>query len=406
MLTIKNVQTLKGFTETITIESDEFRTIDGKGSLLLIPALIDPHVHFRTPGAEHKEDWCSGAVAAIRGGITRVFDMPNNTPACVTPENLQNKINLIDEQLKKAGIPLRYNLYYGADQENLDSLGKVAKNVIGLKIYMGSSTGGLVMNDPETLEKAFRLAGHENVLVAVHAEDEEMLEANKKKHRGNTDPSVHSIIREEKAALKATMQAIDLAEKYGTQLVICHTSTKEELDAIRAAKKRELLVYCEVCTHHLFLNTEDYGRLGSFGTVNPPLRNKIHCDALWEGIRDGTVDFLGTDHAPHTREEKSKSYPETPSGFPGIETMLPLLLNAYHEKKISLEKIVSLTHINIEQIFGLERNQDFVLIDLEMKKEVKATELKTKSRWSPYDGVVLKGWPLYTILKGKVYSCF
>jgi dihydroorotase len=406
MITIRNVRGLDDSVRDFTIDSDEDQVIDAEGRLVLLPALVDTHVHFRTPGHEHKEDWKTAAAACVRGGVTRVFDMPNNNPPCTTEKALYEKKNLIDAQLKEAGIPLRYNLYFGADSSTLEQLAKVRKEVIGLKIYMGSSTGGLVMDDESSLDRAFQLAAQENVLVAVHAEDEEILKANAEAYKGQTDPSVHSKVRDREAAIRATEHAIRLAEKYDAQLLICHVSTAEELELIRQAKKRGLLVYAEVCTHHLFLSEGDYKHLQSYLLVNPPVRTVADQEALWRGINDGTVDFIGTDHAPHTIDEKEQPYGKAPSGLPGVETLLPLLLNAAHNKKVSLDRIVSLTHVNAEQIFSLERNQDFVLVDLEMEKAVSNADLKTKCRWSPYDGMVLKGWPVYTILEGKVYSCF
>lgn len=405
MLMIKNVKLLDGTIGEVTIDSDEPFLIDAEGRLTLLPGLIDPHVHFRTPGAEYKENWESAAQAAVRGGITCVFDMPNNNPPCTNKENLEAKLQIIDKQLKNVGIPLRHHLYFGADANQLDELGVVKDQVIGLKIYMGSSTGGLTMDEASALDRAFQLAAQHDVIVAVHAEDEEIMRANAEKYKGSKDPATHSKIRGREAAIKATQQAIDLAEKHNAQLLICHTSTAEEIELIRQAKKRQLLVYCEVSTHHLFLNETDYEHLRTLALVNPPLRTAQDQEALWQGIHDGTVDFIGTDHAPHTLEEKTKPYGQAPSGMPGIQTLLPLLLNAYNEKKLSLEKIVRLTHINIEQIFGLDRHQDFVLVDLEMSKEVKVSELKSKCGWSPYAGMTLKGWPVYTILKGKVFHC-
>lgn len=405
MLTIKNVKLLDGTIGEHTIDSDEPFLIDAEGRLTMLPALIDPHVHFRTPGQEYKENWKSAAQAAICGGVTCVFDMPNNSPPCTNEKNLDAKLELINKQLEEVEIPLRYHLYFGADADQLEDLGKVKNKVIGLKIYMGSSTGGLTMDEASALDRAFQLAAQHDVIVAVHAEDEEIMQANSKKYAGSKHPSTHSKIRSRDAAIKATQQAISLAEKHSTQLLICHVSTAEEIEMIRQAKKRELLVYCEVCTHHLFLNETDYDHLFTLGLVNPPLRTAGDQEAIWEGIRDGTVDFMGTDHAPHTLEEKTKPYGQAPSGMPGVQTLLPLLLNAYNQNKISLEQIVRLTHINIEQIFGLDRTQDFVLVDLEMSKEVKVSELKSKCGWSPYAGMTLKGWPIYTILKGKVFHC-
>jgi len=399
MIEIRKVQTIDGHRIDHFLEGED-RVIDAQ-ELMLLPALIDPHVHFRVPGAEHKETWESAARAAIAGGVTTVFDMPNNTPSCISGARLDEKIRIIDEQLKRAGIPLRYGLYLGADQNHLDEIGKVKDRVVGLKIYMGSSTGDLLMSDHAALEKAFRIAGECDVLVAVHAEDEELIEKRKKEHPG-TDPALHSIIRNPEVAARAVEQAIGLAAKYKTRLYIAHVSTEEELKLIRAAKKQGLPIYAEATPHHLFLTVNAYRKLGTCALVNPPLRKSS--EALWNALHEGTIDTIGTDHAPHLLEEKHRAFGAAPSGFPSIELYLPLLLNAYHEKKISLEQIVSLTHTRPQEIFKIPLNDDVVLVDLNRKRTVDNAHLKTKAKWSPYAGMVLQGWPRYTILKGKVYD--
>lgn len=403
MIKIKKVKTLDGSIADFTIESSSDQTIDAEGRLTMLPALIDPHVHFRVPGAEHKEDWRTGAQAAIAGGVTTVFDMPNNNPSINTKAALEEKFQIINRQLNEVQIPLRYYLYFGADQNTLDEIGKSAKDIIGVKIYMGSSTGHLLMADDKALDRVFRIAAQENLIVAVHAEDEKIIQTNKEKFGDSRDPAVHSKIRDRKAAVNAVKKAISLAEKYSTRLAVLHLSTKDELELVRKAKQNELLVFCEVTPHHLFLTERDYADWGTKVQVNPPLRSQEDVDALWKGIADGTVDMIGSDHAPHTLEEKAAPYGLAPSGIPGVETTLPLLLNAYNERKISLEKIVELTRINIENIFELQPNPDIVLVDLEKTKEVDDAKLKTKVHWSPFSGRKLKGWPVYTILKGQVF---
>jgi dihydroorotase len=403
MIKIKNVKSLEGTVMDFAIESPVDKVLNAEGRLTMLPALIDPHVHFRTPGANHKEDWITGSKAAIAGGVTTVFDMPNNSPSCTTKARLEEKKQLIEKQLAESQIPLRYHLYIGADQNSIDEIGKCNKQVIGVKIYMGSSTGDLLMTDNKALDRVFQLAAQENLIVSVHAEDEKTIEANKAKYENQHDPAVHSKIRDRAAACIAIEQAISLAEKYNGRLAILHVSTKEELDLIRKAKKRELLVYCEVTPHHLFLSENDYKAWGTKVQVNPPLRTLADQAALWEAIHDGTVDMIGSDHAPHTLEEKSKPYGQSPSGIPGIETTLPLLLNAYNEKQISLDKIVHLTSLNIKNIFELKPNDDLVLVDLEMVKEVADADLKSKCGWSPFAGRKLKGWPVYTLIKGHIF---
>lgn len=404
MIEILNVETHDRGRINHKIVSSTSRTIDGF-HLTLLPALIDPHVHFRTPGAEHKENWKTAAQAAISGGVTTVLDMPNNFPSCITATRLLAKKELINKQLLEAEIPLRYDLYFGADQSHLSEMPKIKNDVIGLKIYMGSSTGDLLMHDPASLDRAFQIAKENDLLVAVHAEDEELIEKRKKQvfplPVGKCKAALHSIIRTPEVAARAVAQAIELVAKYNTRLYIAHVSTKEELDLIRQAKKN-LPVYAEATPHHLFLTTEAYDTIGTRALVNPPLRDSN--DALWEAISDGTIDTIGTDHAPHLLEEKLAPYGSAPSGFPAIELYLSLLLNAFHEKRITLSQIVRLTHTRPREIFRLPQNEDVVLVDLNKKKTVGNEDLKTKAKWSPYAGLTLKGWPRYTILKGVVYE--
>ncbi len=361
--------------------------------LVALPALIDPHVHFRTPGHEYKENWESGAVAARAGGITTVFDMPNNNPSAVDASSLRAKKELIERQLKKGGVPLRYYLYFGATNDNLDKIEEVKDEIIGIKLFMGSSTGNLLVDQPETQEKWFAKAAQLKLVLAVHAEDEAEIQ---KEKTLILNPTVrdHSKIRSRRAVLIATARAIALAKKYSTKLYLCHVSTKEEVNLIRQAKTEDVLVFAEVAPHHLFLNENDYEQLGSGGQMNPPLRTIDDNLALWKAIGCGIIDTIGSDHAPHTSEEKTRPYPQSPSGVPGLETMLPLLLNAYHQGKITLEKIVALTHQNIQKIFNLPTNNDWVIVDLKKEKTVQNEELKTKCRWSPFAGQKLRGWPI------------
>ncbi len=377
-------------------------TIEGR-KLTVLPALIDPHVHFRVPGGEHKEDWKTAALSAVRGGVTTVCEMPNNNPSCTTRERLIEKKKLIDSQLKEAGIPLRYSLYFGADKENFDQIERVKGEVGALKIFMGCSTGGLVIDTDEALEGAFSAAKEAGMLVAVHAEDEEMLQEAKKKYVGATDPAVHSKMRPKEAAICATKKAIELCEKYNTPLYILHLSTKEELELVRQAKKRGLPVFAEVTTHHLFLSEEDYKQHGTFVQMNPPLRSLEDQAALWEGIRDGTVDTIGTDHAPHTIEEKKLPFGKAPSGIPGVETLLPLMLDAVSQGRLTLQRLLELCCLGPRKLFQFAPNNDVVLVDLELESKVLGEKLSSKCGWTPYEGRVLKGWPLYTIVNGQIF---
>lgn len=401
MIEIQNVEDIYGETHDHMIESDTDLIIDGSG-LLLFPGLIDPHVHFRTPGHPEKESWHTASAASIKGGYTTVFDMPNTDPACTTEMILQEKKALIDQQLKECGIPLRYELYFGADKSHLDEIYKVKKQTVGLKVFMGSSTGDLLIDDPGHLHAVFALAKAHDLIVSVHAEDEALI-----LERSKTIPSdsfhAHSKIRNEEVAYRSTKLAIDLAKLYGTRLCILHVTTAEELPLIKHAKEEGYEVFAETTPHHLFLNTDSYDRLGGKAQMNPPLRSKRHSDTLLQAIHDGVIDTIGSDHAPHTLEEKNKPYGQAPSGVPGIETTLPLLLNAYHNGLLSIEQIIDLTHTNPQDIFRLPPNNDVVLVDMNKEKVVREEDLKTKCGWSPFAGQTLKGWPVTTIVNGKVY---
>jgi dihydroorotase len=403
MIQIKNIQTVKGPQQSLTIESQQEINIDAE-KLILLPGLIDPHVHFRTPGLEYKENWMTAAKASIKGGYTTVFDMPNTIPPTVTQLELEKKVTLIDKQLKATKIPLRYHLFFGADKHHLDEIKKVKGQVIGIKVFMGCSTGGLVIDDEPSLQAIFKLAAEEDMLVAVHAEDEQQLKENAQKFNLPQDYSIHSQIRDEKAASIAVKKAIALVRLYGTRLYILHTSTRQEVDLIAQAKAEGLPVFAETTPHHLFLSTKDYTCLQGKAVMNPPLRTTDHQNALWQGINAGIIDTIGSDHAPHTLEEKAQPYGRCPSGVPGIETTLPLLLEAYHQGLLSLEKIIDLTYRRAQEIFKLKFYSDYVLVDLQQVRVVEEANLKSKCQWSPFAGRCLRGWPAYTILNNYCYD--
>lgn len=402
MITITGAQTLDGQVMDFELASDKTETINAKG-LTILPAVIDPHVHFRTPGMEYKEDWRTGAKAAIRGGCTMVFDMPNTKPPTFTETLLKEKKALINSQLMDVNIPLRYELFFGADKEHLDEIPKIKNDVIGIKVFMGCSTGNLVIDDDESLHAVFSIAAREDMLVAVHAEDEHLLRERKEKYSGIMDYHAHSKLRDIEVATTAVEKAISLSREYGTSLYILHVSSAEEIRLIEAAKKEKLSVFAETTPHHLFLDTSAYDSLGGKAVVNPPLRAAANREVLFAAIKSGIIDTIGSDHAPHTLDEKSKKYGECPSGMPGIEFMLPLLLNAYNEKKLSLDEIISLTSNRACDIFQINSHEDLVLVDLNKTMEITKTE--SKCGWSPYMGMTLTGWPVYTIMKNRVFVC-
>lgn len=403
MIEINDIQLVNGETTNLQIDSEQDFKCDAP-NLTVLPGLIDPHVHFRVPGQEHKEDWRTASQAALRGGYTTVFDMPNNIPSCISEERLADKKKIIQQQLADVGIPLRYELYLGADKNHFDQISLAKDDVIGLKIFMGSSTGDLLMDDDESLEIAFKLAAENNLVVAVHAENECLIQQHVRNYKDELNHHAHSKIRDPEVAEKAVKQVIDLSQKYKTKVYILHVSTKRELDLIRAAKKQGIQVYAEACPHHLFLDVSAYDTLKGKAQMNPPLRSAEDRQALLDAIQDGTIDTIGSDHAPHTIDEKSQDYPKSPSGVPGIETTLPLLLNAYNQGILSLERIISLTHGRVCEMFDYPMEHDYVLVDLNKKQTVLNEDLKTKCAWSPYAGMELQGWPVYTILKNRIYD--
>lgn len=404
MICIQKAQTIGGKTIDLMVDSSDDKIIDGK-DLTVLPGLIDPHVHFRTPGLEHKEDWRTAAKAAIAGGYSTVFDMPNTLPPTITQTLLAEKKALIDQQLSEVGIPLRYHLFFGADKNHFDQIPLVKNHCIGIKVFMGCSTGNLVIDDDESLHKIFEIAAEQHLIVAVHAEDEELLKKQKAKWPHATDYALHSCIRNVEVACRAVEKAISLTKRYGTRLYILHVSTSEEVNLIKQAKKAGLPVYAETTPHHLFLNESFYSTLGGKAVVNPPLRKEDHQAALFTAIKEGVIDTIGSDHAPHTLPEKSKPYGECPSGMPGIETTLPLLLTAYHQGLLTLEEIVLLTSKRAQFIFNLPANEDVVLIDLNKKFTVCGEKLHTKCKWSAFEGKPLTGRPVYAIVQKKLLIC-
>lgn len=369
MIQLKNVTVVSSQgseTRDVSFEGPD-EVVDGTGKFLL-PGAIDVHVHFRDPGSPEKEDWATGSAAALAGGVTTVLDMPNTNPATITVEALESK-----RALARAKSVVNFGLFFGATRENLDEMRR-AENICGIKIYMGSSTGNLLLDDPVVWEEVFKIAKEKNVPVVVHAETESMIKAGR---------------RDCECARVATEAAIALREKVGNRLHIAHVSCKQELELIRAHKCPELT--CEVTPHHLLFTEDD--RKDAFLKMNPPLRSQTDQDALWDGLRNGTIDCIATDHAPHTTEEKQKPMDEAPAGVPGVEFMLPLMLNAVNEGKLSLEKLVAVTSENPARIFGVTA-AGWVLVDLKLQKTIKRSDIRSKCGWSPYESKNIKGWPI------------
>jgi dihydroorotase len=334
-----------------------------------------------------------------------VFDMPNTKPATTTQERLHNKFAVIDSQLKEVGMPLRYKLFFGADKNQFHEIVKVKDEIVGLKVFMGASTGDLLMDDESSLHAIYALAKAHNLIIALHAEDELIIKNNAAKYATETDFKYHSIIREPQAAVKAVDLVIKLTETYGVTSYILHVSTIGELELVRQAKERGLPVYVETCPHYLFLDESMYPALNGRGKMNPPLRNKLDQDILWSAMNNGIIDTIGSDHAPHLLGEKEQPLCKCPSGVPGIETTLPLLITAWRDGKIELNKIVELLHDNPQRIFNLAQNDDLVLVDIVNQQTLKDENMASKCKWTPFVGMELIGFPRYVYTNQRLIDC-
>ena len=379
------------------IQSDYI--IDASNQYVL-PGIIDPQVHFRDPGLTHKEDLHTGSMAAASGGITTFFEMPNTNPATTTIEKLNQKYDVASNKSL-----VNYSFFLGATSDNIDEI-KNLKNNCGLKIFMGSSTGTLLVDDDESLDRIFASCDR---VIAVHAEDEDILKECSKLIKG-TDFNNHIKARPVEAALKATTKATKLALKYNKRLHVLHLSTAEEVQFIRKHKSTNLIT-CETTPQHLLMSAPDiYNEIGSFAQMNPPIREKYHQEELWKGLLDGTIDCIATDHAPHTLEEKNLPYGQAPSGMPGVETSLTLMLNEVSKGRIKLEKIVQLMSENPANIYKMKNkgfikpgyDADITIVDMNKEKTILNESMKTKCGWTAFNGVKTKGWVQYTIVNGNI----
>ncbi|MBW4456725.1 MAG: dihydroorotase [Nostoc indistinguendum CM1-VF10] len=372
--------------------------IDAEG-LTLLPGVIDPQVHFREPGLEHKEDLFTASCACAKGGVTSFLEMPNTRPLTTTQQALDDKL----ERASQKSL-VNYGFFIGATAENLPDL-LLAKPTPGIKIFMGSMHGQLLV-DGETALSAIFAKGDR--LIAVHAEDQTRINQRRQEFANIHDPAVHSQIQDNQAALLATQLALKLSQKYHRRLHILHMSTAEEADLLRQEKPS--WVTAEVTPQHLLLNTSAYEKIGTLAQMNPPLRSPHDNEVLWQALRDGVIDFIATDHAPHTLEEKAQEYPNSPSGMPGVETSLALMLTAAMEGKCTVAQVVNWMSKNVAVAYGIPNkgaiapgyDADLVLVDLNTYSPVRREELLTKCRWSPFEGWNLTGWAKTTIVGGEV----
>ncbi|MCP4937400.1 MAG: dihydroorotase [bacterium] len=374
------------------------KTLDAN-SLHVLPGVIDTQVHFREPGLTHKEDLESGSRAAVKGGVTAVFEMPNTSPSTTTIEAIADKV---DHGRNRMFCDFAF--YAGASTDNLDRLAELerAPGVCGIKVFMGSSTGNLLVAESAELEQLFKTIRRR---AAFHSEDEERLQQRLGKQVMG-DASSHAVWRDKDTALNSTKRLLKLARKHAKRIHVLHITTADEMALLADYKD---LVSVEVLPQHLTLSApEAYERLGSLAQMNPPIRSQQHQDGLWDGLRVGTVDVIGSDHAPHTLEEKQKAYPSSPAGLPGVQTLVPLMLDHVNKGRLSLQRFVDLTSHGPNRLFGLADkgrlakgyDADITLVDMSASRTITNEQQESRCGWTPFDGMKVTGWPVGTIVRG------
>jgi dihydroorotase len=365
--------------------------------LFLLPGVVDDQVHFRDPGLTHKEDLHTATRACAKGGVTSFLEMPNTRPATVSQERLIEKLALASGKCL-----VNYGFYIGATPLNLDELKRV-KRTPGIKIFIGSSTGDLLVDQQEALERIF---AETTLPICAHCEDEATVRANSQRLNGGSTYEDHSRIRDEAAAVIATKRALDLAIRHRHRFHVLHVSTAAEAELLRNPQG---LITAEVCLHHLFFNVDDYERLGSLVQMNPSIKTSADNEGLWRALKDGRIQAIATDHAPHTLDEKRQPYPKSPSGLPAVENSLALMLDCVNAGLCSIESVVHWmcdAPARIWDLVGKGRialgyDADLVLVDLSKKQTVRNENQQTKCGWSPWDGITLQGWPVRTIVNGQ-----
>jgi dihydroorotase len=375
--------------------------IDARG-LHVLPGVIDTQVHFREPGLIHKEDLATGTRAAILGGVTSVFEMPNTIPPTTTAEALADKLHRAEGRAS-----CDYAFYVGATGENASDLAalEATPGCAGVKVFMGSSTGSLLVPDDAGVRAVLRATSRR---VAVHAEDDDRLHERKPLYAEPGRPQSHPFWRDVETALLATRRLLALATECRRRVHVLHVTTAEEMDFLAAHRE---VASVEVTPQHLTLEApECYERLGTLAQMNPPIREAHHREALWRAVVEGVVDVIGSDHAPHTKDEKARPYPESPSGMTGVQTLLPLMLDHLHAGRLSLTRLVELTSAGPARVFGLPDKgriaegalADLVLVDLARRETSTNARIASRCGWTPFDGKDVLGWPVATVLRGRV----
>jgi len=368
--------------------------------LTVLPGVIDSQVHFREPGLEWKEDLETGSQCAVRGGVTAVFEMPNTEPTTTDPDALVDKL-----ARAKGRMHCDHAFYVGGTHNNAPFLGEMERlpGCCGIKVFMGASTGTLLIADDEGVESVLR---HTNRRAAFHSEDEYRLVERRPLARAG-DWTSHPEVRDAQSAIQSTERLVRIARKLGKRIHVLHVTTHQEIDFLAHNKD---VASVELTPQHLTLvGPEAYERLKGFAQMNPPIRDASHQPGLWRGIAMGIADVLGSDHAPHTREEKARPYPASPSGMPGVQTLVPIMLTHVADGKLTLERFVDLTSHGPNRVFGIAGkgriaegyDADFTIVDLKARRIIRHEDMATRSGWTPFDGFEAKGWPIATIIRGQ-----
>ncbi|MER8800571.1 dihydroorotase [Mesorhizobium sp. M0998] len=373
-------------------------TIDCRG-LHILPGVVDSQVHFREPGLEHKEDLETGSRAAVLGGVTAVFEMPNTNPLTTSEATLADKVRRATGRMH-----CDFAFWVGGTRDNAKDAGDLERlpGAAGIKVFMGSSTGDLLVEDDEGVASILRNTRRR---AAFHSEDEFRLRE-RLGERIAGDPSSHPVWRDEIAALRCTERLVRIARQVRARIHVLHISTAEEVGFLEQHKD---VATCEATPHHLTLSADDYAQLGTLIQMNPPVRATRHRDGVWYGVAQGIVDVLGSDHAPHTLAEKAKPYPASPSGMTGVQTLVPIMLDHVNAGRLTLQRFVDLTSHGPQRIFGIARkgriaagyDADLTIVDLKRRETIANAQQGSKAGWTPYDGRQVTGWPVGTIVRGR-----
>ncbi len=371
--------------------------------LLVLPGAIDTQVHFREPGLTHKEDIFYGTRGAVLGGTTSIFEMPNTKPPTTNKNELKKKFEIGN----KNGF-CNFSFFIGATKENIDEINELEKisGCCGVKIFMGSSTGDLLVEDDENIIKILKKA---KKMVAIHSEDEFRLRERKELFsRKEITVSDHPELRDVTSAVRSTKRLLSSAQKAKKKIHILHLSTVDEVTLLESNKD---IATCEVTPQHLFFSSpECYNKLGTLAQMNPPIRDQTHTDGLWAGVSRGIIDVIGSDHAPHTLDEKNEKYPNSPSGMTGVQTLLPIMLNFVNQGKLSIFDLVRMVCQNPCKIYGVADkgeikigyDADLTIVDMEKEFKITNNWMQSKSKWTPYDNFTVKGIPIFTIVNGHI----